>query len=519
MTGSQASVAGPAAPASPEQLCAAARRGDVDALAAMLDAGADCNGRRAVDGMTALHEAAAAGALAAAQLLLERGARVAAALQVAVDNEHFDWQPLHFAAAGGHAPLVELLLARGADVDADGFNRRTPFLEAAWCGHTGAVRAFLDAGVCMYAQYDGKGRHALHLTAWEAHADCVALLLERGAEVQGVTCDDLTALHWLSSNMHSPIDIVKQILHALLAAGADVNAMDSSGRAPLHIAAKCSGSRVQALLAAGADVEAATHGSAQRPLHVASDHANLGGVEALLAAGASVHARNSDGATALHRACASCAVCGKTSLVIAALLAAGADASAADKDGWQPLHYLAACTPFAGLDLERYEAYEARAAEAVAALLAAGGNMSAAGNNGTTPLMMAVQNGKESRPVLMALARHRAAPVDGRASSADAAAGERLGLQGLIVGAATEAARLRREQASLREECAAWEGERTALEQERTAWQQQQVAWQEERAALEAARVAFVAAHKQAVAASSAQQVVGPAAKRPRSSA
>ena len=509
-----ADAAAAAAPASPE-LLAAAHSNHIDALAAMLDAGADCNGRRAADGMTALHEAAAAGALAAAQLLLERGADVGAALQVAADNKHFGWQPLHFAAAGGHVPLIELLLARGADAAAAGRHGRTPFLEAAWCGHTGAVRAFLDAGMPVDAHRDVSGATALHLAAEKARADVVALLLERGADVRAFAGTRETPLHRLFRRQHESPESVEQILQALLVAGADVNALDSSGQAPLHKAARYRDSPVQTLLAAGACLEAVARWNSRRPLHYASDYANLGGVEALLAVGADPHARVDNGATALHLACGADAVYSEKPHVIATLLAAGADARAVDKAGQEPLHYLATCDQY--LD---GPTHEARASEAVAALVAAGADLSAVDSSSNTPLMAALHKDPRNETVLLALARHTA--LYKCRDCADAAR-QRVGLQGLVVGAAAEAARLRREQASWQEERAALEQQQAALEGERVALQQQQVAWQEERTALQeeraawqAARAALVATHKQTVAASSAQQDVGAAPKRPR---
>lgn len=94
-------------------LFAAAERGDVARIAALLDAGADVNAM--VDELAALHAAAAHGHLAAARLLLERGAD-------ADVPGRWGCTPLH-AAASHHdkrdaVAIACLLLDAGADVNA-----------------------------------------------------------------------------------------------------------------------------------------------------------------------------------------------------------------------------------------------------------------------------------------------------------------------------------------------------------------------------------------------------------------
>ena len=93
-------------------------------LAALLAHGADANtpSRNAMQ-VRPLHSAAAHRrpevALSMARRLLEAGAEVNVAQQGG-------WTPLHQAAAHGHAALVDLLLAHGADPDARSDDARTP---------------------------------------------------------------------------------------------------------------------------------------------------------------------------------------------------------------------------------------------------------------------------------------------------------------------------------------------------------------------------------------------------------
>ncbi|MCK4341376.1 MAG: ankyrin repeat domain-containing protein [Phycisphaerae bacterium] len=91
-----------------------------------------------------------------------------------------------------------------------------------------------------------------------------------------------------------------QRVAALLAAGADVNAVDQRGFTPLHVAATSHNEKlIQLLLDAGADVNACD-ASGETPLHVAARHFRLEGIELLLASGADVHALNTRGDTPLH---------------------------------------------------------------------------------------------------------------------------------------------------------------------------------------------------------------------------
>lgn len=75
----------------------------------------------------------------------------------------------------------------------------------------------------------------------------------------------------------------------LVAAGADLQAVDTMGQSALHVAAREAGAEtVQALVACGADVEAGEHMGNHTPLHLAAMYGNNNSAKALLAAGANV---------------------------------------------------------------------------------------------------------------------------------------------------------------------------------------------------------------------------------------
>ena len=87
-----------------------------------------------------------------------------------------------------------------------------------------------------------------------------------------------------------------------VAKGADLNAVDEYGNAPLHVAAEAGHAAVvEFLIAHGADMSAAdSYGGT--PLHLAAIDGHAAVVEYLIAKGADVNAKAEDGNTALHMA-------------------------------------------------------------------------------------------------------------------------------------------------------------------------------------------------------------------------
>ena len=191
-------------------LIAAARAGDAERVAALLEQGADARAA-SPDGTTALHWAARAGHAGAVDRLLAAGADPTAANRYGVT-------PLALAAENGDAASVAALLRAGVDPNAAGREGETALMLAARTGRVEALDPLLVAGAEVDATEQWRGQTALMWAAAEGNVAAVHRLLAAGADVGARSAGGVTPL--LFAVREGRIDAVE----ALLAGGADVNA-------------------------------------------------------------------------------------------------------------------------------------------------------------------------------------------------------------------------------------------------------------------------------------------------------
>lgn len=256
---------------------------------------------------------------------------------------------------------------------------------------------------------DSNGDTALHRLANSVDAnnvDRLAGIIASGADVNATNFQGQTALHIAVKKIDSwpsyPGGPDNPML-LLIKAKASVNAQDNEGMTPLHMLASADTSfrkeATEALLAAGANPNLRDN-QGRTPLHVlalADNSFRKGATKALLDAAAKPNLRDNQGRTPAHLFLTGKWPWEEAGECIELLVKAGADLSAKDEQGRTPLHYLAALGSQSPLFFFR----------GIGDLfIAAKVDVNARDNDGNTPLHIAAKNG--TRDVYDWLLKHGA---------------------------------------------------------------------------------------------------------------
>ena len=181
-----------------------------------------------------------------------------------------------------------------------------------------SVERIIGDDFALVQARDAAGSTLLHHAAGFGAIETMALLLERGADVNAKNRRGSSPLHWA---VHDQAKV-----RLLLSRGATVNMRQNEGRTPLFLAASlANSSTLRVLLEKGADPNIAS-ANGVTPLMAAAARGNAEMLRLLLDAEAMVDAKSGAGETALMLAAGD-----GDSAAVALLLARGADARARSK--------------------------------------------------------------------------------------------------------------------------------------------------------------------------------------------
>jgi len=333
-----------------------------------------------------IHEAAAAGNISVLDALTETTNLIEARNELGLT-------PFQVAVRQGHLAAAALLVDKGAKVNARDPDGNTPLHQILLHDFPFIV---YDRPPTHWFELMGpnprKEMYVHYLTVGQyeqgppALLQAASFLLACGAEASATNNAGRTAIQLATDEKIMDRTLLfgddrASLMKLLGAGGGNINEADATGDTPLHRAARgIYADRIASLIAGGADVNATNH-QGRTPLHVAAG--KIGGwdngdgstmpFQLLLKSKANVNAQDRDGLTPLH-VLASADTSFKKEAV-RALLDAGANPNLRDHHGRTPTHlFLTAPWPWRDAN------------ECIALLVKAGADLSAKDDEGKTPL-------------------------------------------------------------------------------------------------------------------------------------
>jgi ankyrin repeat protein len=200
----------------------AARKGDVEKVAAWIETGADLESR--------------------VPLPVEADGTPSPLPEAW--NEEAGGTALIVASAAGRSEAVELLLRKGAAVGAQDERGWTALMRAAYFGHGRVASLLLEAGADPNVGEKYQGATALHFASRQDRHDVVRSLLEAGADPNAALSNGWTPLLWAVER--GSVETVR----LLLSAGANPDASSANGQTAYQWAQRRGSKEILALLEA-----------------------------------------------------------------------------------------------------------------------------------------------------------------------------------------------------------------------------------------------------------------------------
>lgn len=245
---------------------------------------------------TPLHFAAFGNSKEVAKLLIDNSASIFISTNNLLCNESL----LHLAVRANAIDCIELFIKEGADVNSLKPSGTNPIHLAADLGISESLKALLDAPTAdsnIRICFREKESTALHLAADDGNAECVNLLLAKGADAKIKNHRGVTPLHLAART--SSLECVEALLRN---GNANPNAEDFDKRTPLHAAigkSNTSTQIIETLIMWGVNInQKDVFGFSA--LHLAALEGFNQCVETLIYYGADVTTKSRKGASALN---------------------------------------------------------------------------------------------------------------------------------------------------------------------------------------------------------------------------